>query len=302
MLKNWFEELFLIKQEDYFKISKLRFTSTDSPDLHDIVFILDKPSSTPRFGIGRISGWDESSDGEKRIFHVEMSRPSVKSHPYPLQERTTTPRLFKRSAVQILYSANMKNENLYLLYKENQNNNLAVKTSYGISTRFMVEDIIMQGTVFAPLQATTSMSQLGSSAYKSGKPLLTYKDTVEIPALGMIDDIATVNKCGVDAVISNSVTNSFVESKRLELGSNKSHRLHFEKKKKECLNLKMHDKQMNSSNKENYVGDIVTEDGKNNENIESRRSKAFGIAGEILAILDKVPLGPYRIDAGLVRP
>ena len=143
----------------------------------------------------------------------------------------------------------MKNENLYLLYKENQNNNLAVKTSYGISTRFMVEDIIMQGTVFAPLQATTSMSQLGSSAYKSGKPLLTYKDTVEIPALGMIDDIATVNKCGVDAVISNSVTNSFVESKRLELGSNKSHRLHFEKKKKECLNLKMHDKQMKEKEK-----------------------------------------------------
>ena len=74
----------IIPQEDYFKISKLRFTPTDPPDLHDIVFILDKPSSTSRFGIGRISGWDESSDGEKRIFHVEMSRPSVKSHPYPL--------------------------------------------------------------------------------------------------------------------------------------------------------------------------------------------------------------------------
>ena len=157
----------------------------------------------------------------------------------------------------------------------------------------------MQGTVFAPLQATTSMSQLGSSAYKRGKPLLTYKDTVQIPAMGMIDDIATVSKCGIDTVMSNSVTNSFVESKRLELGPKKSHRLHFGKKKKECLNLKVHDKQMANTNKEKYVGDVITDDGKNDENIASRRAKAFGIAGDIIAILEEVPLGPYRIDAGL---
>ena len=79
----------------------------------------------------------------------------------------------------------------------------------------------MQGTVFGPLKCTTSMNQLGVKAYKSGKPLLVYKDTVHIPALGMIDDLATVNKCGADSIVSNSITNTFVESKRLELGEKK---------------------------------------------------------------------------------
>ena len=132
-------------------------------------------------------------------------------------------KLWIQEVINDLYDANMKNDNLYLLYKENEKNDLAVKTPFGISNRFVIEDVIMQGTVFAPLQATTSMSQLGSMAYKEGKPLLTYKDTVKIPAMGMIDDIATVTKCGSDTVLSNAVTNSFVESKRLELGHKKSH-------------------------------------------------------------------------------
>ena len=51
-----------------------------------------------------------------------------------------------------------------------------------------------------------------------------YKDTVKVPGMGMIDDLATVTKCGIDTIKSNSVTNSFIESKRLELGYEKSHK------------------------------------------------------------------------------
>ena len=56
---------------------------------------------------------------------------------------------------------------------------------------------------------------------------------------------------------------------------------------------------MDDSKTEKYVGDLITEDGKNDANIASRKSKAFGIAGDILAILEEVPLGPYRTEAGL---
>ena len=34
-------------------------------------------------------------------------------------------------------------------------------------------------------------------------------------------------------------------------------------------------------------------------NIAARKARAFAIAGDILAILEEGPLGPYRIDAGL---
>ena len=95
-----------------------------------------------------------------------------------------------------------------------------------MTDRFDIHDIIMQGTIFGSLSCTTSMSQLGALAYKRGKPLLLYKDTVRIPSLGMIDDILSISQCGSDTIITNSLTNTFVEAKKLELSDKKCHRLH----------------------------------------------------------------------------
>ena len=56
---------------------------------------------------------------------------------------------------------------------------------------------------------------------------------------------------------------------------------------------------MNTSKKEKYVGDVITDDGKNIENIAARKGKGYGIVGDILAILNEVPFGKYKIEAGL---
>ena len=48
-----------------------------------------------------------------------------------------------------------------------------------------------------------------------------------------------------------------------------------------------------------YVGDIISENGKIDENIADRRAKGFGIVSDILSILEEIPLGTYRIEAGL---
>ena len=57
---------------------------------------------------------------------------------------------------------------------------------------------------------------------------------------------------------------------------------------------------MKNSQEEKYVGDIITGDGKNYKNINSRRSRGYGIAGDILAILDEVPFGIYKVEAGII--
>ena len=56
---------------------------------------------------------------------------------------------------------------------------------------------------------------------------------------------------------------------------------------------------MNDSKQEKYIGDIITDDGKNTANIAARKAKGFGIAGDILAILDAIPFGRYHIQAGI---
>ena len=49
------------------------------------------------------------------------------------------------------------------------------------------------------------------------------------------------------------------------MGEKKSHKIHIGKKKNEnlCPQLKVHDKNMEDSQEEKYVGDIITGDGKN---------------------------------------
>lgn len=116
----------------------------------------------------------------------------------------------------------------------------------------------------------------------------------------MIDDLATVSQCGTDTILSNSITNSFIESKRLELGDKKSNRLHIGKHtNKNCYQLKVHENIMNTSKQEKYIGDIISDDGKNTANIAARKAKGFGIVGDILAILDEIPFGKYKVEAGI---
>ena len=56
---------------------------------------------------------------------------------------------------------------------------------------------------------------------------------------------------------------------------------------------------MNDSNIEKYIGDLISDDGKHSANIASRKSKGFGIAGDVLAILNEIPFGRHRIEAGI---
>ena len=194
------------------------------------------------------------------------------------------------------------NDKLPLLFLENQNANIAVKTPNGTSKRVSISNIIMQGTVWGSLCCTASMDKLGKLVYNNADLLYKYKGEVDIPSLGMVDDILSIQRCSSDSVKMNAVVNAFIESKKLTLSKAKCHRIHIEKKQtqtKECLRLKVHDEPMDESTKEKYLGDIVDETGKIRKTIEERRTKGFAIVNEILAILEEVPLGKYRMEIGL---
>ena len=103
--------------------------------------------------------------------------------------------------------------------------------------------------------------------------------------------------------MSNATTNSFVESKRLNFSNKKCHRIHVGKKDsdgKQCNEIFVHENKMDNSENEKYVGDIIFNDGKIEKNIAERRAKGFIIAGDIISILDEVPLGVHRVEAGLL--
>ena len=210
--------------------------------------------------------------------------------------------LWLQECINDLYDAGLNNDKLPLLFLENQNAKIAVKTPKGISRRVSIQNIVMQGTVWGSLMCTATMDKLGKLVYNNDNLLYKYKGVVDVPSLGMVDDILAVQKCSEKSVEINSVINAFIESKKLKFSDEKCHRIHISKKNVKdlkCPVLKVHDKKMKDSMKEKYLGDILDNSGTIRKTIEERKNKGFAIVAEILAILSEIPLGKYKMEIGL---
>ena len=214
--------------------------------------------------------------------------------------------LWMQECINDLFDSGFQNDKLPLLYLENQTAKIAIKTPQGISKRKNIKNIIMQGTVWGSLFCTATMDKLGKKMYENRDLLYKYKDKVEIPTLGMVDDLLSIQKCSMDSVKANAVVNAFVESKKLTLSKNKCHKIHINNKQNKnkknnvkCPTLKVHEAEMEDSVREKYLGDVIDENGKIRATIEDRQKRGFAIVSEILAILEEIPLGRHKMEIGL---
>ena len=108
-----------------------------------------------------------------------------------------------------------------------------------------------------------------------------------IPPMALIDDILTVTPCGIDSILMNAAVQSKVNNKRLELGHKKCFKMHVGNEASKCPTLKIHSEEMLTSSSEKYLGDIITNDGKIEENLKARNSKGIGIKIKYLALSKK---------------
>ena len=75
------------------------------------------------------------------------------------------------------------------------------------SERFEVNDLLCQGSTWEPLKTSATIDTIGKDEEESGENTYKYKETVMVPPLSFIDDIAAITKCGVDSVVTNAVIN-----------------------------------------------------------------------------------------------
>ena len=207
--------------------------------------------------------------------------------------------LWLQECINDVYESGLNNDKLPLLYLENLNANVAVKTAKGRSNRTDIKNIIMQGSVWSSLLCTTSMEKLGKMIYENEDLIYRYKGAVAVPTLCMVDDILAVQKCSKISLQINSVINSFVELKKLTLSEKKCSKIHIGKTNLSCHQLKVHENDMKNSNQERYLGDLISKDAKIKHTIDQRVSKGYGIVSEINTILEEIPLGKYRVEMGL---
>jgi hypothetical protein len=90
-----------------------------------------------------------------------------------------------------------------------------------------------------------------------------------------------------------------MELKKLKLSAQKCSKIHIGKDTRCCPDLKTHEEEMKNSKKEKYLGDQIDNSGKIKETVKDRVAKGHGIVAEILAMLDEIPLGMYRLEMGL---
>ena len=67
-----------------------------------------------------------------------------------------------------------------------------------------------------------------------------------------------------------------------------------------CPSLKIHNQEMSSSNREKYLGDVITSNAKIDENIQMRHNKGIGICNQILSVLKEVSFGVFHFEMGLL--
>ena len=74
-----------------------------------------------------------------------------------------------------------------------------------------------------------------------------YKAKVEVPILGMVDDVVYVDKCSNKTVTSKATINAFMEAKKITLAHKKCRKIHIEKRCNESPRLYVHADQMKES-------------------------------------------------------
>ena len=208
--------------------------------------------------------------------------------------------LWVQECVNTLYEKGLTNDKLVLLYEETKNAKIAIKTPHGTTERRDIKNIIMQGTVFGSLICTSVMDKLAQMFYKDEDLVFKYKNTVEVPVLGMVDDVLCVTKCSSKTVISNATINTFMELNKLTLSADKCRKIHIGKKCDQCPKLKVHENDMKDSQKEKYLGDSINEKGTLKDTIENRIAKGWAYVSEIGAILSEFPFGSKKIQVGLM--
>ena len=233
--------------------------------------------------------------------------------------------LWLKECLNDVYESGVKDDKLSLLFNINSHVKVAVKTPVGKTERKSIFNVITQGDVFGPILCSNQVDTFGRECLEEKKYTYTYRGEVEIPPLGMVDDLICISECGHRTAMMNAFINFKTNSKKLQFGANKCKKLHightYQEFKCQDLSVEKWDevvvsneitgeieiedkfagKQiMEEKSEEKYLGDIVSTDGKNLKNIKARIAKGKGIVNRILTVLDGIPFGKHYFEVGIL--
>ena len=198
------------------------------------------------------------------------------------------------------------NDKISLIYESNKDNLVAVKTALGLTERVNIPNIVQQGGTWGSMLCSNTVDTIGKKCRDRGEHCYYYKKTARILPLGFVDDINGIAKCGMDSIALNTFITTQIELKRLKFhvpdkqGKTKCHKLHIGKNHNMCPTLKVHGTVMPEVMEDTYLGDILSNDGRNTKNIKNRISKGVGCVNQIFNILENIVFGPHYFEIAVL--
>ena len=195
--------------------------------------------------------------------------------------------LWLEASLNDIYEGGIKDDTLALLYDVNSNVNMAIRTPVGKTERKTIQKVVLQGDVFGSLLCSNQVDMFGKECLEENKYLYKYKGVLDIPPLGMVDDLLCVSVCGHQTSMMNAFINHKTHSRKLQFGPDKCKKLHVGKEResfkcqdlhvggwkrinskivktgKEGVKESLKEKELiKTADQEKYLGDIVQSNGK----------------------------------------
>ena len=200
-----------------------------------------------------------------------------------------------------LWDVGVSDDKFALISEMNARCNISIKTPVGITDRFELSRIEMQGTVMGPIKASVQLDTLGRDCYERQEGLYLYNDCVAVPPLMMIDDLASFSACGPDSIITNAIINAKIQSKKLEFGPSKCFNMHIGSPDSSCQDLEVNNgTTMTEKNHETYLGDVICSSGSIEKNIQKKGNCGIGAVSQNISMLGQISLGHYYFEIALV--
>ena len=223
--------------------------------------------------------------------------------------------------INAFYESGIQSDLLALLCEANRNVKFAVKTPSGKTESRSIYNKIMQGDVMSPIMSSNFVDvNIVKPAIKSGNVYL-YKNKVPIPPLIMQDDTLTISVCGNKTKEMNKMVNTQASIMGLQFGVDKCVKMHVGKnhnlelcgkgkidswketivKNKTGINRIVDvfegEAEIKTVDKTKYLGEIISTNMKNENNIKEKTNKAFGNTNRIVTSILERPYAKYTFKA-----
>ena len=189
-------------------------------------------------------------------------------------------KMILKNVLDDLWNSNVKGRIWRNVFAINQNTDIIIKTPYGESDKIKVQQVLKQGSVMA--SSLAALHTDSSNKFMKNDLGISYGN-LHIRSLLFQDDIARIECKAQNLNIANRVYEVFQNINGMQFHETKT--VYISNKKKEKITI--NNTELIQKKAAKYLGDIITDDNKYDENIEDRKSSINGIVAEIRYIMNE---------------